>query len=105
MLDGVNDSPAQARELARLLQRPAGQGQPDSVQSVPGHALPPLAPAVISALPRPAAQGRRHGDRSAARAATTSTRPAASWSGEVDRPHDRAARATSCVAQRLVSAA
>ena len=58
MLDGVNDSPAQARELARLLQGQAGEDEPDSVQSVPGHAVPPLAADGDPALPRRADAAR-----------------------------------------------
>ncbi len=42
MLDGVNDSPTQARALGRLLARPPGQGQSDPVQSFSGNELPPL---------------------------------------------------------------
>ena len=38
MLDGVNDRPQHARELAHAAARPSGQGQPDPVQPVPGHA-------------------------------------------------------------------
>ena len=44
MLDGVNDRPEHARELVAAAARPARQGQPDPVQSVSGHAVPPLAP-------------------------------------------------------------
>ena len=48
MLDGVNDSPAQARELARLL-----RGHPAKVNLIPfnpfpGHALPALVRAASS---------------------------------------------------------
>ena len=79
MLDGVNDSPAQARELARLLRGSPGQAQSDSIQSLPGHALPALArrghPA-LSGRTDPAAACSRP---SAARAAMISTPPAASW--------------------------
>ena len=39
MLKGVNDSPAEARELVRLLQGHPGQGQSDPVQPVAGRAL------------------------------------------------------------------
>ena len=42
MLDGVNDRPEHARAARAAAARPAGQGQPDPVQSVPGHALPPF---------------------------------------------------------------
>ena len=39
MLDGVNDQPEHAHELVQLLQGPAGESEPDPVQSVPGNAL------------------------------------------------------------------
>ena len=39
MLKGVNDSPADARALVRLLEGHPGQGQPDPVQPVAGRAL------------------------------------------------------------------
>ena len=42
MLDGVNDAPAQARALARLLRGTSGQGEPDSVQSLSRHAVSAL---------------------------------------------------------------
>ena len=43
MLDGVNDSPGPGARAGAAAARPSGQGQPDSVQSVSRHALPPLA--------------------------------------------------------------
>ena len=39
MLKGVNDSPAEARELVRLLRGHPGQGQSDPVQSVARRAV------------------------------------------------------------------
>ncbi len=39
MLKGVNDLPADARELVRLLQGHSGQDQSDPVQSLAGRAL------------------------------------------------------------------
>ena len=62
MLDGRERLPAQARALARLLRGPPGQGQPDSLQSLPGHALPALPGCRSSPLPRRAAATRRDGD-------------------------------------------
>ena len=41
MLDGVNDAPAQAQALVDARARRALQVQPDPVQSVPGHGVPP----------------------------------------------------------------
>ena len=42
MLDGVNDSPAQARAAGAAARGASGQGESDSVQSVSRHTLPPL---------------------------------------------------------------
>ncbi len=39
MLKGVNDSPAEARALLKLLQGHPGQDQPDPVQPLAGHGL------------------------------------------------------------------
>jgi 23S rRNA (adenine2503-C2)-methyltransferase len=47
LMKGVNDQPQHARELLRLMRefdnavqmKDAAEGQPDSVQSLPGHAL------------------------------------------------------------------
>ena len=58
MLDGVNDSPAQARALARLLAGSPGQGEPDSVQSLSRHAVPALRERGHLALSRRAAAAR-----------------------------------------------
>ena len=52
MLDGVNDKPEHARQLARLLHGPAGEAQSDSVQCVSRHALPPLAGGGDLEIPR-----------------------------------------------------
>ena len=62
MLDGVNDRPEHARQLAALLRGPSRQGEPDPVQPVPEYALPPLDRGGDRALPRPADQGRRDRD-------------------------------------------
>ena len=45
MLKGVNDSPAEARALVRLLAGHSGQDQPHPVQSLAGRALRMFAPA------------------------------------------------------------
>ena len=47
MLDGVNDKPEHARQLARLLKGPPGQSQSDSFQCVSGHPLSPIAGGAI----------------------------------------------------------
>ena len=65
MLDGVNDHPEHARELVRLLQGPAGEGQPDSVQSVPGHAVPALQRGGDRTVPRHPQCERRDRDHAA----------------------------------------
>ena len=78
MLKGVNDSPAEARELVRLLAGHPGQGQSDPVQPVAGRALRMLGRTrrsrrfPTSSLP-PAIRRR-----CARRAAATSSPPAAS---------------------------
>ena len=61
MLDGVNDKPQHARELAQLL-----RGHPAKVNLIPfnpfpGHDVPALERGGDRTLPRPAAQGRRDG--------------------------------------------
>ena len=61
MLDGVNDSPGQARELVRLLRGHPGQAQSHSLQSVPRDPLPALADGGHPALSRRAAARRRAG--------------------------------------------
>ena len=56
MLDGVNDSLAQARAAREAAQGQSGEAEPDSVQSVPRHAVPALLRAGHPALPRRADQ-------------------------------------------------
>ena len=43
LLDGVNDSVEQARQLVKLLRKQAGQGEPDSVQRLSRVGVPLLA--------------------------------------------------------------
>ncbi len=64
MLDGVNDSVAQARQLVKLLKGKPGQAEPDSLQSFPGHAIPALLRGSHPALSRRAHQPRRARHRS-----------------------------------------
>ncbi len=52
MLDGVNDSLAQARQLVKLLKGKPGKLNLDSLQSVSGHAVPALLGGSHPALPR-----------------------------------------------------
>ena len=47
------------RDSSRAAARPPGQGQPDSIQPVSGHALPPFERCGDRALPRPPAARRR----------------------------------------------
>ena len=90
MLDGVNDQPEHARELAQAAARQAGQAQSHSVQSVPRHALPPLARGGDREIPRRAhpARAHRHHPQDARRrhrcGLRTARRPG-------HRPHHRAA--------------
>ena len=91
MLDGVNDQPEHARELAQAAARQAGQAQSDSVQSVSGNAVSPLAAGGDRAVPRRAHAAWHHRDHSqdARRrhrcGLRTARRPG-------HRPHHRAAR-------------
>ena len=89
MLDGVNDQPEHARELAPLLQGPAGEGQPDSVQSVPGHALPALERRGDRAVPRHPQYERRDRD-DAAHARRRHRRRLRPAGRPRERPHDSA---------------
>ena len=79
MLDGVNDKPEHARQLARLLQGPAREAQSDSLQRVSRHALPPFARSRRLCGSATSSTSTASSRRSAERAATTSMRPAGSW--------------------------
>ena len=96
MLDGVNDSDAQARALVRLREGArALQVQPDPVQ--PSGLGPEALAARARASPSPSAAGRRHRDRrSARRVATTSTPPAASSPASGTAPARRRQRPARC---------
>ena len=61
MLDGINDKPEHARQLARLMGT-SRQAQSDSLQRVPGHALPAIAGGGDCAFPRHLSTKRRHCD-------------------------------------------
>ena len=95
MLDGVNDRPQHARELAQLL-----RGHPAKVNLIPfnpfpGHALPALERGGDRALPRPAAQGRRdrddppHARRRHRRGLRPARRPRQRPRHDAARPEDR----------------
>ena len=62
MLDGVNDHPEHAHELVQLLQGPAGEGESDSVQPVPGDALRALQRGGDRTVPRDPQYERRDRD-------------------------------------------
>ena len=83
MLDGVNDTPAQARAAgragARQATRRAVQVQPDSVQPVPRVGPEALAARARRRRSRACCRTPASSPRCARRAATTSTPPAASW--------------------------
>ena len=58
MLDGVNDQPEHARELAQAAARQAGEDQSHSVQSVSRNPVSPLAAGGHRAVPRRADAAR-----------------------------------------------
>ena len=78
MLQGVNDSDADARELVRLLRRHPGQGEPDPVQRLARRALRLLVEQPHPRLRRRSSRRRATPRRCARRAAATSWPPAAS---------------------------
>ena len=65
MLDGVNDQPRARARAGAAAARAAREGQPDPVQPVSGHAVPPLERDGDRAVPRHPAEGRRDRDDAA----------------------------------------
>ena len=62
MLDGVNDQPEHARELARLLRGQDAKVNLIPFNTFPGTKVPPIVRRGDPAVSRPAGAGRRHGD-------------------------------------------
>ena len=60
MLDGVNDSAGAGARARAAAQGASGEDEPDSVQSLPRHALQALPRGGHPALPRRAARARAH---------------------------------------------